>query len=395
MFTTSPLLYHLACYYVNGKLGKITQKRRLSIFDVHLDDYRAKQIYWACVRLIWVFERKTMNSGTPKEKARGRVSRIVRLLTALSKADKGHTAADLAKLFGVSRRTLFRDLREIREIGIHLGLSRSRRRYAMTPEQFLPAINLSQQELLGLLLMVHKMRNQLQMPFGHSALLAATKIESCLPLLLRRRCEMSLERISVKNVERLLVSASLDDIFKLLQSAVERRKKVCIDYDPLNDGNVISCEVSPYRLIYRQRAWYLVGLSSFHKMVSTFKLSRVRGANVLDESSDRSDSFDLAEYLGCAWAMKPEGKMYHVRLHFDPRVASSVADVLWHKSQQVTRHRDGSVTLNFRVDGLGEITWWILSYGDQVEVLSPSILRDNITKIAKRMREINNNAQYL
>ena len=83
--------------------------------------------------------------------------------------------------------------------------------------------------------------------------------------------------------------------------------------------------------------------------------------------------------------------MHHVRLRFTPKVARNVAEVQWHKSQQVTRNPDGSAIIDFRVDGLGEITWWILGYGDQVEVLSPAALRKNVAQIARRMVEVNNN----
>jgi predicted DNA-binding transcriptional regulator YafY len=46
--------------------------------------------------------------------------------------------------------------------------------------------------------------------------------------------------------------------------------------------------------------------------------------------------------------------------------------------------------VEFRVDGLGEITWWILGYGDQVEVLAPVALRNNIVDIARKTIEMNN-----
>jgi proteasome accessory factor B len=35
------------------------------------------------------------------------------------------------------------------------------------------------------------------------------------------------------------------------------------------------------------------------------------------------------------------------------------------------------------VDGLGEITWWILGYGDQVEVIAPAALRKTVVATAK------------
>jgi|GEM_PF-6082372 predicted DNA-binding transcriptional regulator YafY len=67
--------------------------------------------------------------------------------------------------------------------------------------------------------------------------------------------------------------------------------------------------------------------------------------------------------------------MYHVRRRSAPKVA---------------RDPDGSATVDFRVGGLGEITRWILSYSDQVEVLSPAELRKIIAGIAHRMVEISN-----
>jgi predicted DNA-binding transcriptional regulator YafY len=36
------------------------------------------------------------------------------------------------------------------------------------------------------------------------------------------------------------------------------------------------------------------------------------------------------------------------------------------------------------------MSWWILGYGDQVEVLAPAALRKRIAKIARRMVELNN-----
>ncbi len=340
-----------------------------------------------------------MKPDAPKEKSYSRVGRVVQLLTTLSKAGvtpgKRYTSAELAKLFGVSRRTLFRDLKEIQGIGIQPTLSHSRRGYAMAPEQFLPPINLNLQEALGLLLLVHKVRNQIQMPFKHSALLAAMKIESCLPPQVRNYCESALSRISTKAGAQAPVPTTpgLDNIFTILQSAAAQQKKVRIEYDSLYDGKVISCEVSPYHLLYNQRAWYIVGHSSIHKATRTFKLNRIRSAEMLEVRFDGNDGFDLAEYIGGAWSMIPEGNIYHVRLRFGPKVANNVSEVNWHKSQQVTRKPDGSAIIDFRVDGIGEITWWILGYGDQVEVLSPAELRKNVAEIAKRMVEINNNTQ--
>jgi proteasome accessory factor B len=70
-------------------------------------------------------------------------------------------------------------------------------------------------------------------------------------------------------------------------------------------------------------------------------------------------------------------------------VAENVSEVQWHSTQKITRNNDGSATLEFRVDGLGEITWWILGYGNQVQVLTPKALREKIINIAKNIIALN------
>jgi proteasome accessory factor B len=87
--------------------------------------------------------------------------------------------------------------------------------------------------------------------------------------------------------------------------------------------------------------------------------------------------------------MLPEGRLYHVKLNFSPQVAEDVAEIQWHSTQTVTWRDDGSAIIGFRVDGLNEIKWWILSYGDQVQVLAPKILQRKIVEIAQNIAKIN------
>lgn len=95
--------------------------------------------------------------------------------------------------------------------------------------------------------------------------------------------------------------------------------------------------------------------------------------------------FDIHEYLGRAWSMEPEGRIYNIKLRFLPETADEVAGVQWHSTQAVNRNDDGSATIQFRVDGLSEITWWILGFGDKVQVLAPAVLKKRIARIAKNV----------
>ena len=66
-------------------------------------------------------------------------------------------------------------------------------------------------------------------------------------------------------------------------------------------------------------------------------------------------------------------------------VAANVAEVNWHRTQKIVWQDDGSIYFDVKVDGLNEIYWWILGYGDQVEVLQPEALRKRVREAAARL----------
>jgi len=181
----------------------------------------------------------------------------------------------------------------------------------------------------------------------------------------------------------------LDKFFANLQKAISKKRKVKIQYYSLFERKIISLRLSPYHLMYNHRAWYVIGYSSLHKSIRMFKLNRLRELEILDKCFLDGEKFDLSEYLGRAWSMIPEGRIYHVKLRFLPKVANNVTEVLWHSTQKVKRSGDGTAVMEFRVDGLGEIIWWILGYGDQVEVLAPAVLRKKVLHAAENMIKLN------
>jgi proteasome accessory factor B len=228
----------------------------------------------------------------------------------------------------------------------------------------------------------------MQLPFKNSILLAALKIESNLPDKIKQYCNTALQNVSVRLGAHPSVE-SLDTTFAQLQRAITKKHKVNIGYSSFFEGEVIKFDLNPYHLLYNDRTWYVLGYSSLHKGVRTFKLNRIIDLKTSEQCFLGGDNFDLYDYFGRAWSMIPEGRIYNVKLLFRPEVADSVVEVKWHATQQVTRNNDGSAIVEFRVDGLGEITWWILGYGDQVQVLAPGALRKKVFDAAKNMVKLN------
>ena len=78
---------------------------------------------------------------------------------------------------------------------------------------------------------------------------------------------------------------------------------------------------------------------------------------------------------------------YHVEIHFSSKVAGNVEEVAWHRTQRMRRRLDGGLVFEVDVDGIEEISWWVLGYGDQAVVYEPVELRRLLASHAQAMVE--------
>jgi predicted DNA-binding transcriptional regulator YafY len=314
-----------------------------------------------------------------------KTGRVVQLLTIL-KSQRNYAISELAEILGVSQRTVFRDLEDIKKVGITCRFDKNKHCYALDSKSTPPVLALSKNEAFSLLLLLHKVRHYSRFPYTSATMTAALKIENGLHREVKQFCTESLRAISVRRSPQTAID-SLDNIFTQLLEAIQRRQVLNIHYYLPYEQSFVITDFSPYHLVFAEHGWHIVGESGLHKAVRTFKLNQIKQLNPLDKYFVEDEKFDLREYFGYAWSLLREGRLYNVELRFSPKVAEDVAEIQWHETQTVSFDKDSSVTLRFRVDGLNEITWWILSYGDQVEVLSPQILKQRIVEIARRMAD--------
>jgi len=296
-------------------------------------------------------------------------------------------------MFGTSRRTIFRDLKELQDVGVPYHYDAKTGVYTISPEYFLPPADLNLREALSLLLLAEKVSDQIQLPFRREALQAALKIENNLPAEIRQHCSSILRNISTGSDVQSSIrhNGRLDRIFAQLQKAIANRRQVDFSYHSFLEGGVVQLRLCPYHMLYNNGTWHVLGRSSLHNKVRTFELNRISELAIMETSFAVEEDFDVSEYLGRAWSTMPEGRIYDVKLLFLPKVANDVVEVKWHSTQKVTPNGDGSAIVEFRVDGLNEITWWVLGYGDQVQVLTPQALRKRVLSIAQNMIKLNEN----
>ncbi len=311
----------------------------------------------------------------------GRLHRVLKILTLLQ-GGCPRNARELAAECGVSRRTVHRDLSVIEQAGIPFFYDRDADGYRLHHSALLPAINLTLDEALALVALATELGRPGGIPLLQPARDAALKIESALPLAVRAAVGSTLRRMAVRPAAPAR-HASLQQTYEQVRRAVARDESLDCVYISFHDKGQIRTRLDPYWLLFSERAWYVIGRSSRHRAVRTFKLGRFRTVEPAGRHFRRPGNPTLEGHLGNAWRLMRGDTTYRVHLVFSPLVSPNVAEVVWHRTQTVRWDDDGSVHFEATVDGLDEIVWWVLGYGPHVRVVDPPELRDRLVAMTR------------
>lgn len=314
--------------------------------------------------------------------SRSRLPRLLRLLDLLQESG-GQSAKELAAALSVSTRTVLRDLeilqsQEIAIVREGAGI------YRLAAECEGPW-GLSEDEAIAAVLLFRRLGQRNTGLPGYSALQsAAAKMSDELTPTQRKAIAIRESLVELRLWERAKPdrTAAFHDL--LLEAALGRRR-VRVRYSSVSEDSLIQTDLAPYRLLFARRTWYCIGHSSLHKAVRTFHLGRIGTLEPLDKPFRIPGDFSLEEYFGQAWRLIREGQLYRIVLKFAPRVARNVAEIVWHKSQSLEWLDDDSLQMELEVDGLHEISWWILGYGAAVEVMEPPELREIVATHVRAM----------
>jgi len=317
-----------------------------------------------------------------------RLRRLLQLVSLLQ-SGRPHNPDALAERLGISRRTVFRDLNELNEAGLTVLFDEQRQGYFLPVTWRLPVEKLNVSEAVSLLLICQEMgRAEGGMPFHAAAQSAASKISRALPADLQEFAQEAVESMAIRLEPANPLSHSTE-FFEQLQEAWIQRRPVRITYESASERRLISTILSPYRLFFSRRSWYVVGRSSADRAVRVYNIGRIASLLLLDSSYRIPKRFSLEKFLGDAWHLiRESGNRQHVVILFSRLVARNVAEVQWHKTQVCKFLPDERLEFRVTVDGLTEIAWWILGYGEHAEVLEPESLRRELQQRIERMRQL-------
>lgn len=151
----------------------------------------------------------------------------------------------------------------------------------------------------------------------------------------------------------------------------------------LYDG--VARKLHPYAMVMHKGAIVVVGWELGAAEVRTFAFERMIGVTAHeDERFPLPTDFDVAPFLHGAFGVARPGPRTRVVVEFDARAAHEVQRTKLHPSQKIAVAPDGRVRLSLALPDVGEVTRWVLGFGELARVIEPESLAQSVGAALRR-----------
>ncbi len=292
-----------------------------------------------------------------------RIDRLFGILLLLQRKRRVR-AEDMARIYEVSERTIYRDMLALNQIGVPI-VSLPGVGYELVEGYYLPPLLFSPSEASALFLSARMLMAHTAGRLSADAEGALAKIAVVLPGGMRQEAERLAETIEFVMPP---VRFDADDTrLTTLQQAIKQRRVVRLLYHSYYRDQTTERDIEPHYLTYTNGTWYINGYCRLRNDMRAFRFDRIERLAMLP------DEFE------------PHAPQAAERDTIDARVRFEADTIRWVRERQHYAFQmevpalDGhGVIMSYRVHRISELVPWLLSWGAAAQAIDPPELRDAI-----------------
>jgi len=315
-----------------------------------------------------------------RKKTYSQAARVQGILRTLG-ARHGITVGELAEEFGVTKRTLYRDLKALGEAGYPLvsEVIEGTTYWKLEPSfKGVPPVTFTLNELMALYFSRKLVMSRVGSPFRVELESAFKKVESALPA----KHVARLEKIEEMFTPLVKASKKTDlnkGVFETVQWALLNQNILKVEYKPRKSNRALPFEVHPYSLLFYKGEFYLLCFVP-GKGMRYFAIEGIKKAERMKDRFEIPEDFSTSDFLKVPFGLF-HGKPITVKVVFDKELSDYIQRTIWHPSQKIKELKDGRILLTMTASGKEEIKAWVLSFGSKAEISSPKLLRKEIKAV--------------
>lgn len=268
------------------------------------------------------------------------------------------TAKELAEHFGVSVRTIYRDIDVLSRSNIPIYTNQGKG----------GGINLLDNFVLDKSLISEDEQNQILF-----ALQSLEKLNVNNEKMLLDKMSILFNKATRNWIEIDFSSWGTDSTqnerYNKIKEAILNKKVVEITYfNSYGEENIR--QVEPLQIWFKDKSWYIKAFCRLKQDYRIFKIARIRDIKILDEHFERDLPVEKEE--------KTKFKVISLRLEISKEMAYRVYDEF--EKENINKNENGDFIVEVEYPENEWVYGYILSFGEYVKVLSPEYAKDIIKK---------------
>lgn len=306
-----------------------------------------------------------------------RFDRVTAILIQLQ-SRKTTKAQSLAERFGVSLRTIYRDIRSLEAAGIPVfgeaGLG-----YSLVEGYRLPPVMFTQAEAVSLLTaekLVEKLASsQIKADYGS----ALSKIRAVLGSRDKDFLEGLEESIAVRSRSHLAPGRDTPDGFPAILRSLAEKKTLVIDYAAPGKEKTRR-KLEPLGVVFDNTHWYLIAYCRMRQDYRNFRLDRISSLDLLKETfPDRHPS--LKQFLE---QINRERNLERVALIVKTPALDHLENAKYFYGLVRQTEKENGTEMHFLTASLDDFAHWYVTFAEYASIVSPAALKGRVKSLLER-----------
>lgn len=313
------------------------------------------------------------------------MNRIDRLTAILLKLQTQRIVRgkEIAERFGISLRTVYRDIRALENAGVPIG-SEVGLGYFLAEGFHLPPIMFTTDEANSLLLGSKLIEKFSDISVNRYFAGAMDKIKLVLDTKASEHLNALSSYIEVLKTAPGSRNGFPNDILAEIQAVLGRNRVIRIEYTSGYKEETTQRMIEPLGLCFYAAAWHLLAYCRLRSDYRDFRVDRIHSITATQSNFDTArhgDLKDLIERMVYSTDVKP------ACVRFEPAAARFARDQKYYFGFVEQKELDGQIEMHFLTASYEGIARWLLSFVDAVEVISPEPLKAVLRRHARRLYE--------
>lgn len=290
--------------------------------------------------------------------------------------------AELEERFEIGRRTVFRDIRSLIDAGVPIG-GDAGDGYFIVEGYHLPPVVFNKEEAAAILMGAKFVEGNADVHTIQEYEKAMYKIKAVLKYSDKEFLENLDERIAIRPspTPRQPVDSHIAEI----QQAIATNRLISMTYYSQYNDSTTSREVEPLGMVFYSQRWHLIAFCQLRQDLRDFRTDRIQKVKILPETIDPAQHPNYLDFLNEA-LIGTDAKAATIKC--TAKAARFMGEQKYYQGfVEETKLPDGHYEMKFVTPYYDYFARWLMMYGDEIEILSPSELQGIAATFAKELLE--------